>query len=338
MRVGVEQRVRRLAFHDQRQLPHEVVHILKARVRPACAKGRDLVRRVAHKQHAAVAKIGHAAALEGVDAHPLQLKRPLVAQHGLQTRDDFFGLLFFFGVGVPAELKIDAPDVVALLVQQHTLVGVKRRVEPEPALGRVVGLHDHVGNQEAILKHTAFDVQAQMAANGAACAIGHHQPVGFDVKVAVGRFHRQGGVVALAVHGSHFVLPADVGPERQSAGDQHLLDVVLLEVDHAGALVACVRHQVELVDLVFFQKGATDVPAHTHVASLLGDAQPIQNFERSFGVAHRPRADRHRLVVVEHQHVQALQTGVDGSGQAHRPGSNDDQRLALRWRRPQVGG
>ena len=39
------------------------------------------------------------------------------------------------GVGVPAELQVDAPDVVGLLVQQRRLAGVERRVEPEPALG-----------------------------------------------------------------------------------------------------------------------------------------------------------------------------------------------------------
>jgi hypothetical protein len=30
----------------------------------------------------------------------------------------------------------------------------------------------------------------------------------------------------------------------------------LLQIDHAGAFVARVGHQIELVDLVFFQKGA----------------------------------------------------------------------------------
>ncbi len=235
--------------------------------------------RVTHKQHTAMAEVGHAAALESVDADPLQLKRALVAQHGLQTRDDFFGFPFFFRVGVPTELKVDAPNIVALLVQQHTLLGVKRWVKPEPTLGRVVGFHDHVGNQESVLEHAAFDVQPQMTANRAACAVGHHQPVGLDVKRAVGRFHRQRGVVVMARHGGDLMLPADVGTQRQCTGDQHFLNVVLLQVDHAGALVPCVGHQVELVNLAFIEEGAANVPAHAQLAGLLGNAQAIQDFK-----------------------------------------------------------
>ncbi|MCY1375696.1 hypothetical protein D9M69_631290 [compost metagenome] len=118
------------------------------------------MRRVTHEQQAAVAEVLHAPALEGVDAGPFQLEFAVVAQHGFHAREDVFRLLLFFRVGVPAELEVDAPDVVALLVQQHALVGVERRVEPEPALGREVSLHDHVGDQEAVLEHMAFDVQA----------------------------------------------------------------------------------------------------------------------------------------------------------------------------------
>ena len=176
-----------------------------------------------------------------------------------------------------------------------------------------------------------------MAADRAACAVGHHQPVGFDVKRAFGRFHRQRGVCVVALHSGHLVLPADVGLQFKCACNQHLLDVVLLQIDHAGALVARVGHQVELVDLVFFQKSAANVPAHAQATSLVGNAQTVQNFERALGVANGPRADRHGLVVVQHQHFKPLQTGINGRGQAHRPCANDDQRFALRRRGHQVG-
>ena len=176
-----------------------------------------------------------------------------------------------------------------------------------------------------------------MAANRAACAVGHHQPVGLNVKRAFGRFHRQRGVCVVACHRRHLVLPADVGPQFEGAGNEHLLDVVLLQVDHAGALVAGIGHQVELVDLVFFQKGAANVPAHAQAAGLVGNAQAVQDFERALGVTHRPRADRDGLVVVQHQHLKALQTRIDGRRQAHRPCANHDQRFALRRCGHQVG-
>jgi len=176
-----------------------------------------------------------------------------------------------------------------------------------------------------------------MAADRAARAIGHHQPVGLDVKRAVGRFHRQRGVVVVAGDGRDLVLPADVGTEFERAGDQHFLDVVLLQVDHARALVARIGHQVELVDLVLFEEGAADVPAHAQRTGRVGNAQAVQYFKRAFGIANRTRADGDGLVVVEHQHVQPLQAGVHGRSQAHRAGANDDQRFAQRRRGLQVG-
>ena len=176
-----------------------------------------------------------------------------------------------------------------------------------------------------------------MAADGAACAIGHHQPVGFDVERAFGRLHRQRSVRVVGRDGSDFVLPANVRAQFQRSGDQHFLHMVLLQVDHAGALVAGVGHQVELVHLVFFEEGAANVPAHAQAAGLVGNAQAVQNFQRSLGVAHRPRADRHGLVVVQHQHLKPLQTGINGCSQAHRPRANDDQGFALRRRGHQVG-
>ena len=338
MRIGVEQFLAGLSLDDQAQFPHQVVGILKTRIGSACAKRRHLVRRIAREQHPAMAKFGHAAALEGVDADPLQLKRPLIAQHGLQTWNDFFGLFFLFGVGVPAQLKINAPDVVALLVQQHALVGVKRRVKPKPALGRVIGLHDHIGDQKAVLKHTTLNVQPQVAANRTARPIGHHQPIGLDIQAAIRRFYRQRGVVGSGGDSGHFVLPADVCAQFQCPGDQHFLHVVLLQIDHAGALVSRIGHQVELVHLFLFQKSTANVPAHAHVAGLVGNAQSVQNFERTLGIANRARADRHGFVIVQHQHLQPLQAGINGGSQTHRACANDDQRLALRRFAHQVCG
>ena len=49
------------------------------------------------------------------------------------------GLPLRVRIGVGAELKVDAPDVVGLLVQQRRLAVMEGRVEPEPALGREVG-------------------------------------------------------------------------------------------------------------------------------------------------------------------------------------------------------
>jgi hypothetical protein len=206
-------------------------------------------------------------------------------QHGLEAGDDVLGLLFFLRVSIPAELEVDAPDVVALLVQQHALVAVKRRVEPEPALGGVVGFHDHVGDQEAVHEDAALDLQAQQVADRAARAVGHDQPVGLDVKSAVGGVHAQADMVRLIAHTHHLVAPADVGAQFQGAGHHHFFQVVLLQVDHAGALVAGVGHQVEAIHLLLAEEGAPHVPAHALVAQRVAHAQAVEHFERAFGVA-----------------------------------------------------
>ena len=78
---------------------------------------------------------------------------------------DLLRLLLLLGVGIPAELEVDAPDVVRLAVQQHALARVEGRVEPEPALGGEIGRHLHVGDQEAVLEDAALALQAQHGAH-----------------------------------------------------------------------------------------------------------------------------------------------------------------------------
>ena len=77
------------------------------------------MRTVAGKQNAVVAEPLHAQTGKRVNADPFQFKLGVLAKQGANARQYVFGALFYFRVGVPAELKIDAPDVVGLLVQQY---------------------------------------------------------------------------------------------------------------------------------------------------------------------------------------------------------------------------
>jgi len=70
----------------------------------------------------------------------------------------------------------------------------------------------------------------------------------------------------------HLVFPAQVHTERFGAPHQRFFQVVLLQVDHAGALVAGVGHEVEAVDLFFAQEGAAHIPAHALVDDGVADA------------------------------------------------------------------
>ena len=100
-----------------------------------------------------------------------------VREQRAHARHDALGALLGFGVGVPAELEVDAPHAVGLLVQQHALPRVERRVEPEPAFGGKVHrvAEAHVGDQETILEGAALGFFAdQMAHAGARAVAGHH--------------------------------------------------------------------------------------------------------------------------------------------------------------------
>ena len=136
---------------------------------------------IAQEQGAAVAEPLQPAAAEGVDADPFQLERHVRAEHGAHPGAHPLGVRFGLGVAVPAELEIDAPDIVGLAVQQHRAAAMEGRVEPEPALGREVGLHHHVGDQEAVAEHLADEGQAQAFAHEAVGAVAGQQPVGGQI-------------------------------------------------------------------------------------------------------------------------------------------------------------
>ena len=208
--VGGEQRRRGLPLQHGRELPGEVVGVLHAAVEAAGAEGRDQVRGVAGEDHRAVDEALQAPALEGVDADPLELERPVLAEHRLQARADALGLALLDRVGVPAELEVDAPDVVGLLVQQGRLAGVERRVEPEPALGRVVGRHLDVGDQEPVLEHPALEREAHELADLGARAVAGDQPVGLDRVGAVGRLQIDAGMIGEGLDADALVLEAQV--------------------------------------------------------------------------------------------------------------------------------
>ena len=148
------------------------------------------MRGIAGEEHATVAEMLHPPAGERVDARPFDLEIGRLAQHRAEPRQDALGLLLLVGVGVPAELEVDAPDVVGLPVQQRRLVRMERRIEPEPALRREIGRHVNVGDQEAVAEHLPFPLQPEQlphALREPSAAISQSQP---SAIFAVGRGDR----------------------------------------------------------------------------------------------------------------------------------------------------
>ena len=72
--VAFKQASRRIAAQNLREFPAQVIDVLNATIRAACAEGGDQMGSIADKQDAIVHKLSHAPALERVQAHPLVLE------------------------------------------------------------------------------------------------------------------------------------------------------------------------------------------------------------------------------------------------------------------------
>src|SRR2546430_1182226 len=81
----------------------------------------------------------------------------------VEPRAHAFRRLLSDRVGVGAKLQIDTPNVVGLAMHQGRLAGMKGRREPEAALGRKLGRHVDVGDEEFVLEGDASEVEAEQA-------------------------------------------------------------------------------------------------------------------------------------------------------------------------------
>ena len=83
---------------------------------PRAPKGETWCAASPIKKNLAVSKALHPSALKGVNRHPFKFEGMLIAQHGLDPRYDPFRFFLLLGVGVPAELKVNTPQLVGLPV------------------------------------------------------------------------------------------------------------------------------------------------------------------------------------------------------------------------------
>ena len=322
--VGLDQRGVGLPLQNEIELPDEVFRVLHAGIGAACAERRDLMRAVAAKDHPAMHEPVDAPALEGIERDPFQLEIA-VTQHALDARDDVFRLLLDLGIRLRPQLQVDAPDVVRLLVQQGRLPRMERRVEPEPALGRKIGRHLHVRDQEAVVEDLAAEFQPQHVAQGGFRAVAGDQPVRVDLVGALRRLDGQPDALGLAVDRGHLVAPAQVDA-RQFRDPLHQIElgVILLQVDEGRHLVAVLGQEVELVHEVVLQKVLADLPGDALVHHRPGDAEAVPDLQRALGKADGARALADAVGVVEDYHLVAAHGQIDGDRHAHRPGAHDD--------------
>src|SRR6185436_12326179 len=221
------------------ELPDQIVDILDAAVRAACTEWRDLMCRVASEDDAAVPEFLHAPALKRVDADPFERERMVGTKHRLDARNDALRFPLFIGIRLPAELKVDAPDVVRLSMQQRRLLRMERRIEPEPAFGRKLGFHLDVGDQETVAKDLALRFETEHLAYCAARAVRDDHVLAREGVASVGCFDLDGYVVVSRLDADDAIAPARVHASGlQQPLDQELLEMKLLEVDEGRMLVA----------------------------------------------------------------------------------------------------
>ena len=319
LRIGFQQPGRRLAAQHQIELPHQIVGILHAGIAAARAERRHDMRRIAGEQHAAVVEAFHAAAGEAVDADPFVVELAL-AQHGFQPRRDAVELLLRLGIGIGAELEIDAEHLVGLAMQQHRLAAMEGRIEPEPALGRKLRLHAHVGDQEAVVEHLAVEAQAHHGADRAAHAIGGDDVLRGQPVDAIRRLDLQPHLLAILLDADDLVLPAQIDFGKIGAAlDQVLLDIILLQVDEGRETLMRLALHLELVDQPLADIELAGVPQHALVQHALRHAQPVPDFQRALRPADGAAADRDGVVFVQHDDLDG-RAAPDRAPPSARPG------------------
>ena len=299
------------------------------------------MRRVAGEQHAAMAESLHALAGKGVDAGPddLELHRcgTDAVEQRAHPRNDALGLALYLRIRVPAELEVDAPDAVGLLVQERALARMERRVEPEAAFAREVGGHRHVRDQEAVVKDAALRLQPHQRAHRRARSVAGGEPAGLQPIGAAGRVDGQRGRIGRRLDADDGIAPADLDVrQRERALGEEAFDVVLLQVDERRPLVPVLGQQVEAVDQRVLEVDAAEIPRHALANHRVAAAEPVEYFQRALGEADRARAGRQLVVVVEQQHLDAALREVDCETQADGPRSDDDDRVQRRLARALV--
>ena len=289
--IAVQQGWAGPAFEQPVKLPAQVVGVLHAAVGATRTKGRDPVGAVTGKKHGSVYELVHALTSKGVDRGPLQRELPHWAQQRLDAGHDVFGFFLFLRVRVPAELEIYAPNAVGLAVQEHTLARVKRRVKPEPALGRKIRFHFHVSNQKAVLKHPPAALEPHQRAQRRAVAVAGHEPVGRQLVGAVWRLDRQQRSVCLHRQRADPVMPTQVYQRQlQRTLDQIGFTVILLQVDEGRARMLVFRQKIELINLLVLEENSAKAPGHPLVDHRLSYAQPVPNLQRALGKADGTRS------------------------------------------------
>ena len=277
------------------ELPDEIVGILEAAVRAARAERAHDVRGIAGEQHAAVAEMLHAPALERVDARPFDLE---FARRARASRAAAAGCApaasRLSGSASQPSWKSTRHTSSACRCSSADWFGMERRIEPEPALGREIGLHVDVGDQEAVAEHLPFRTRARAsAAPGCARRRTTIEPVARERVFAVAawrRRRRRRRRPARTPMTLFFQRRSSVGSSPRAL-DEELLEPVLLQVDERRPAMARSRAAGRTGTTSSSRKNTLPTFQPMPLSTIrCAAAEPVEDLERALRIADRARA------------------------------------------------
>ncbi len=278
------------------------------------------MRRIAGEHHAAVHEPLHAAAAERVDADPFQLEFSFCTEHRLDARHDPFRLF----VPLPDRRRSRAGSrcarhCPACLCSSTDWPGWNGGSnQNQRSVGKSACI-THVGDQEAVVEHSAAGTSRPSdSRTGERDAVAGEQPIGGNAIAAVRRLDLERDAIGMVRDGNDMVAPAqlDRRPVPAQRFDQPLFDVVLLQVDEGGELVAVLGQQVEAEDPPVAEEHLAPVPGHALVDHRAGRSPAGRDLQGALGEADGARAGGHRVVVVEQQHWHAALREIDRQASA----------------------
>ena len=206
-------------------------------------------------------------------------------------------------------------------------------LKPEPPLCREgLVLHADVGDQEAVLKHTALKAQPHHLAQGGAGTITADHPIGLQLVRSLGREHLKCHAIGQLLYGLHAVFAPQrdrctCGLRRPDTIDDKALKLGLLQVDEGGKLMPIFWQKIEFVHFSVFVEHFAKVPDHPTRDHWPSAAKPVCNLEGAFGKTQRPTALPRPLMVIQQHNGHILQAQIQRTGQPDRAASHDHHRV-----------
>ena len=214
-------------------------------------------------------------------------------------------------------------------MQQCGLAAVKRRIEPEPALGREFRRHLYIGDQELILEHFAGKLRADQTTQRRARTVACDDIIRLQMIAAVRRIDGENGMIVALLQPDNLVAPTQVDLRQLAdAIDQKCFGIILLQIDEGRHLVTVFRQQIELIEQLILKKDLADLPDHALFDHALGDAEAIPQFQRALGETDGARALTDPVGIIQHHDGMAALCQIDGERQADRPRPDHHHRMA----------